>query len=83
MTLDRSQIKEQLLSAIAETLSIPKFDEYDYKKAIAFPDNKDHREYIKTIQPFLDSIDIAIIYVKKQGYLRLFVIGKCSYTEEF
>ncbi|WP_174733172.1 hypothetical protein [Mesobacillus harenae] len=64
---DRSQIKvhiSELLFATAETLSMPKLDEYIYKTAIAIPDNKDHREFINKIKPFLDSLDIAVFYVK-------------------
>jgi hypothetical protein len=64
---DRSQIKvhiSELLFATAETLSMPKLVEYIYKTAIAIPDNKDHRELINNIKPFLDSIDIAVFFVK-------------------
>jgi hypothetical protein len=43
---------------------MPKLDEYIYKTAIAIPDNKDHREFINKIKPFLDSLDIAVFYVK-------------------
>lgn len=64
---DRSQIKvhiSELLFATAETLSMTKIDAYEYKVAIAIPDNQEHRDYIRRIQPFLSSIDIAVFYVK-------------------
>ncbi|MBN8203481.1 hypothetical protein [Bacillus sp. NTK034] len=64
---ERGQIKvhiSELLFGTAETLSMPKLDEYMYKTAIAIPDNKDHREFINKIKPFLGSIDIAVFFVK-------------------
>ncbi|WP_163140636.1 hypothetical protein [Bacillus sp. 22-7] len=64
---DKSQIKvhiSELLFVTAETLSMTKLDEYIYKTAIAIPDNKDHREFLNKIKPFLGSIDIAVFFVK-------------------
>ncbi|WP_458413041.1 hypothetical protein ACNQFZ_19920 [Schinkia sp. CFF1] len=64
---DRSQVKvhiSELLFAVAEAMSMSKLDIYDYKVAFAIPDNNDHRDFFNKISHFLDSIGIAVFFVK-------------------
>lgn len=70
---NRSQIKvhlSELLFTTAQTLSMQKIDGFDYKVGLAIPDNKDHREMIASILPFLESVKIVVFFVQ-EGHIEI------------
>jgi Holliday junction resolvase-like predicted endonuclease len=70
---DSSQVKvhiAELLLDCAQNFSTTKIAGYEYKLAIAIPDNEIHRRIIDNIRNFLEVNNIAVFFIERGKYVK-------------